>query len=142
MKKIFLLLALVGLAATVQAGLKTTGFTGASTNNIAATSQSNYTSQAAIVLTGSKSCYLQTTFNLTGSGTSAVTFFVDRSVDNSSWQTNVMSFSVTPAGTATVQGGTNFDSGGCAYFRIGAITNASATAVTNLVIKYYYKLGL
>lgn len=134
--------AIAAITLNASAGLKTTDFVGASTNIINSSVSSNYTTGALVQITSSKNLAIQTKFALQGAGTTACTFTFDKSIDNSNWITNAFTFSVTPAGTATVALGTNIDVGAFPFWRLGVITNGSATVMTNIWLKYYYKLGL
>lgn len=141
MKKTIITLALLSSTLGAFAGLKTTTLNGG-TNNIAAAT-TNSTPLTAIPVTGSDNLAMQVSFLVVG-GTTNNTFGVslDRSIDNTTWETN-FTFLVCEAspGIANVTQ-TNWNTGGFAYFRVSEVRNALTNAVTNLNVRFYYKLGL
>lgn len=120
--------------------IQTTTLTGG-TNNVSATTTN---SSLAIVMPVPKSSFIgiQPSFKLTGSGTTAVVFSFDESIDNSVWTSGTQTLSITPAGTTVVTGIKNFSANGVGFLRLSSIANANATAITNLVVKFATKNGL
>lgn len=70
---------------------------------------------------------------LQGAGTSAVTYTVARSLDQSNWQTS-FTLAVTAAGTTVVPWGTNVTCGAFPYWKITSLQNGNATALTNHIV--------
>lgn len=70
---------------------------------------------------------------LQGAGTSAITYTVKRSLDQSNWET-AFTAAVTAAGTTVVPWGTNVICGAFPYWKITSVQNANATALTNHVV--------
>jgi hypothetical protein len=107
------------------------------TNNVPAAT----TNSTAIIIpvTRSTDVALQPSFKLTGSGTSAVVFKFDESLDAATWKPAVISVSVTASGTSTVMALSSSTIDAVGYLRLSSIENPNATAVTNLVLKYATK---
>lgn len=110
------------------------------TANVAATTTNSVTTPL-FTVKRAQNVAIQSTFKLTGAGTSSVVFTLDSSVDASNWVTGTHSLSVTPSGTSVVSGILKIDTGGVGYFRLSAIANPNSAAVTNLVMKYSFKPG-
>ena len=127
-------------AAQAQYSIQTTTLNGG-TNNVAASTTNSVT---APVLAFTRSTYgvVQTTFKLTGAGSSTVVLTFDESVDNSNWDLATRTLSVTANGTTAVTGLSNYTLGGAGYLRLSSVENPNAAAITNLVVKYSYKPGL
>lgn len=142
MKKTIIALTLAAFAFSASAGLKTTTLTGG-TNNVAG-STTNSTPLTAIAVTGSDNLAMAAELKFTDATPGAGSFILtlDRSIDNSIWQTNFMSITCNTNGTTAAQTITNFSTGGVGYWRIGSQRNSTTNAVTNLNVKFYYKLGL
>jgi len=103
----------------------------AGTNNIPATTTSNY--NATIGLTKYGDAALTINFKLTGSGTENVITTVDQSVDGTNWETKAPFLWTNAAnGTTLVSVTTNMNVGAVGYLRLKSINNGSAQAVTNL----------
>jgi hypothetical protein len=79
---------------------------------------------------------LQATFVLASSGTSGVNFTIQRSLDNTNWETvPYQTLTVTGAGTSSVTGILDFTYGAAGYLRLASIVNSNSVAVNSLVIK-------
>lgn len=91
--------------------------------------------------TQSQKVTLGVKFQLTSTGTSAVVFKFDSSVDGVNWETATHSITGTAAGTTPVNKLGTFDLGGAPYFRLSSIENPNANAVTNISIRYSAKKG-
>lgn len=76
---------------------------------------------------------LQFALKLVGAGTTAIPFTVQRSVDGANWVTG-FSISVTPSGTNTASALTNVITGAIPYWKVSAVQNDNASAITNLVV--------
>jgi hypothetical protein len=141
MKKILpiLLLTLAG-AVSASAQIVTTQSTlNGGTNNIAATSANVLLAGQYPIRGGNTG--VQLSGKLTGAGTSAVTIALDTSVDGANWNLLTHTLVLTAAGTTAVTKVSNVDFGGIAYLRVNYVTNANATAVTNLNFKFTNKPG-
>lgn len=142
MKKFIAIIAGLAIcaAAHAQYSLQTTTLNGG-TNNVAASTTNSVTAPV-IAATRASDVALQATFKLTGSGTSAVVFVFDESIDNSNWESASRTLSVTAAGTSTVSNVGNYTLGGAGYLRLSSVQNPNAAAITNLVLKYSLKPGI
>jgi hypothetical protein len=102
------------------------------TNNVAAatTNTVSYT----IATTRNQFVAVQPVFKLTGSGTSAVVFKFEESLDRTNWVTSSLSVSVTAAGTSTVSGIGTLTVNGVGWLKLVTIENPNANAVTNLTL--------
>ena len=140
-----LFLAVAGLLfagiAQAQYSLNTTTYNGGTANFAAATTNAALT---APVLSFTRATYgtVQISLKLDGSGTSAVVFQFDESLDNTNWVPLTRSISVTPAGTTAVSALSNLTIGGAGYLRLRYIGNPNASNITNLTMKYSYKPGI
>ncbi len=111
------------------------------TNAIAATTTNAFgTGVKLTVPTDSRVITVQLTGGLTGAGTSAVTAFLDKSIDDTYFVTQT-NFSFTASGTATNTALLDLDTGGARFYRV-RIGNANASPGTNLTVKAWGKPGL
>lgn len=128
--------AMLSLALPASAQLKTE--TVSMTNWVAVTTTNTSIGSAVIDASRVKDVALQITCKLQGSGTTAIPFVVQRSVDGSNWA-DAFTISITPAGTATKTVLTNINTQAIPYWRIYSIQNDNASAITNLVAVYTLK---
>lgn len=112
------------------------------TNNVAASTTNSYTTHAVFTAAYSSDIALQPIFKLTGSGTSAVVFVFDISLDGSNWYSSAFTISVTAAGTSTVTKTASQSLGSQPYVRLSSIQNPNASAITNLSLVATMKRGL
>lgn len=96
----------------------------------------------ALDMRGSATAILKVSFNLAGAGTGPVTFnyltTTDGSTDNA---VGGSSFSLAANGTSTVSTNVALTLGAAGFLNLTSITNANATNVSNLVIKYAQKIS-
>lgn len=141
MRTKILTLLLAACALNASAGLKTTTLNGG-TNNVAA-STTNTTALTSIPVTSSDNFAMQVSFTmLNAANTGTFVVCLDRSIDNSVWQTNYLAVTCAPSGTNMAVIGTNLSTGAFAYWRVGALRNSTTNACTNLIVQFYYKLGI
>lgn len=136
MKKLFaFVLGLLALIATTANAQVYTVNTLTLTNTVAGST--TITPNVAIPLAGRyDQLSLQATFVLASAGTSGVNFTVQRSLDNTNWETvPYQTLTVTGAGTTSVTGILDFTYGAAGYLRLGTIVNSNSVAVNSLVIK-------
>jgi len=112
-----------------QVTLSTNAITGATTNNTTFTS-------GAIFVGKQSQVALQVSAALDGAGTTTVGFKVEQSVDGSNFADSAHELALTPNGTNTVYSLTNYSVGGYGWLRLAGGTNANASSVTNIVLKY------
>lgn len=108
--------------------------------NISATT-TNSSVGLVIAATRGQSVAIQPRLQLSGAGTTAVTFVLDRSVDGVTWEPAFATFAVTPAGTAVVTAVSNQTLGSVGYLRINEIRNPNSSAINNLTVKWAQKVG-
>jgi hypothetical protein len=111
------------------------------TNAVAAASTNSVTTPT-FTVAYSSDIALQPSFKLQGSGTSAVVFKFDTSLDGTVWQAASFNISITPAGTALVTKVVSTAIGSTPYVRLSSIENPNATAITNLMLNATMKRGL
>lgn len=131
-------LALIALALAPQAQAQFRDTAVVITNVVPATTTNTSPGTAVIDATRVKDVSVQWVLRLTGAGTTAIPFVVQRSVDGANWAT-AFTISVTPSGTnwATVM--TNINAQAVPYYRIYSIQNDNASAITNLAVTYGVK---
>lgn len=108
------------------------------TNVVPATTTNTSPGTAIIDATRVKDVSVQWVLRLTGAGTTAIPFVVQRSVDGANWAT-AFSISLTPSGTNYVTTTTNINAQAFPYFRVYSIQNDNASAITNLAVTYGVK---
>lgn len=81
-------------------------------------------------------------FKLTSTGTSAVVFKFDSSLDGSKWESAAFSVTQAANGTNEVTKHGNFDVSALPYIRLSAIENPNANAITNVTIRTGHKRGI
>lgn len=101
------------------------------TNVVPATSTNTAPSGAVIDCSRVSEFGLQFNVQLQGSGTSAVTFTVANSLDQTNWVTRFTA-PITASGTNVVPWVTNVITGGIPFWKITQVINANSAAVTNL----------
>lgn len=131
-------LALIALALTPTAHAQFRDTAVVITNQVPATTTNTSPGTAVIDATRVKDVSVQWTLRLTGAGTTAIPFVVQRSVDGSNWAT-AFSISVTPSGTNWATVITNINAQAIPYYRVYSIQNDNASAITNLAVVYGVK---
>lgn len=137
---ILITLALFAVSLTASAVDIPTTLTGGTNNLAATTTNAAGTGVAMVIPSRSRIVTVQLTGGLTGAGTSAVTAFLDKSIDNV-YFVNQTNFSFTAAGTATNTALYDLDTGGARFYKV-RLGNANATALTNVTVKAWGKEGL
>lgn len=145
MKRLFKIIAALGAALTfvaahAQLSVQTTSLNGGTANVAASTT--NSVTVPIITVAKANNAAIQASFKLAGSGTSAVVFTFDESVDASVWKSASTTLSVTANGTNSVNNILKLATEGSGYYRLSSVANPNASAITNLVLKYSYKAGL
>lgn len=137
---VVVLFALLSIAAQYDFyGVQTTALNGG-TNNIAATSTSNY--NYLVVATRSEYIPFQFSAALISGGTTLSNVFLNfqKSLDNSIWDTNYIVYTAqlgtNPLTSCFV---TNFTAAGVGYYRLVSIQNTNAVALTNVSFSYAIK---
>jgi hypothetical protein len=102
--------------------------------NIVAAATTNSTIRGTIYAGRGLDVAIQPIFQLDGTGTSAVVFNFDESLDNVNWATNTRSISVTASGTNVVTSLSDFTIAS-GFLRLSSVQNPNAQNITNLVIK-------
>ena len=145
MKKLnLLILAVVALfAVSAQAQSYDVITTTLSSNSVTITSiaasATNSTVRSSTMLSHQQSIGVQASFALASTGTSAVVFKFDSSVDGLNWTSAAYSITVTANGTNTVSGASTFAIGGIGHVRLSSIENPNAEAMTGVTVKYARK---
>jgi hypothetical protein len=117
------------------------------TNNVGAAASTNSTyasvsqTAASFNVPNHATLPVQVSFKLAGSGTTAVVFKFDESIDGSVWVANAYSISVTANGTNVVANTGKFTLDGMPYLRLQTIEQPNATALTNLTLTIIKKSG-
>ena len=112
---------------------------GTVSNYVAASTATNY--NAVIPVQSQRNVALQITQNNDAAGTANISYVLQSSVDNVTYQTGPFAVIIVPAnGTTAVTTVTNFDTVGVGYLRLQYVTNAAASAnLTNFSITYGIK---
>lgn len=97
----------------------------------AATSTNTVTSTA--MLSHQQTLGVQVAHSLADTGTDAIVYKFDTSVDGLYWTANTYSITVTSSGTNVVSGSASFAVGGMGYVRLSSIENPSARIITPTV---------
>lgn len=107
---------------------------GAATNYAAETT--NSITSAKVTLTKHDLTAVEVSFNLDGSGTSAVVVKVHESLDGTNFDDTVLqSISLTASGTNTVRAIVPLNVGAVGYLGVRSLENPNASGITNLVIR-------
>jgi hypothetical protein len=141
-KNMLALIAFMALAFTAHAQSYNQGsILGGTANSPASTDNTTYytTNSTVIPCTKATEIALQLEHKLQGAGTSAVVARFDESVDGITWTASTRLMTNTSAGTTLVSKTQTFTVGAVGYIRLASINNSSATAVTNLIVKYAFK---
>ena len=133
-------IAALGLALLLPAAAQSYTLPVTVANNFAATTTNTLTTST-IDLTRYRIFVWQPVFNLTGSGTSACVFTLQKSADNVNWIAD-STLSITANGTNTVTSGALVTADAWPYWQISQITNPNANGITNLVITVNVKRAI
>lgn len=86
---------------------------------------------------------IQCSFKMTGAGaTSNIWWYVDASVDGSTWNPRVHTLGAAANGTTQVIFQTNINVGAMPFLRLSSVYNTNTIAVTNLDMRYAIKTGI
>ncbi len=84
---------------------------------------------------------VQATFTMSAAGTTNTSFFFQRSLDGSTWDTTGYLVSVVTAGTTTQSLLTNLPTYGAGYMRLSWWTNGFVTGTMTNTVKYGIKIS-
>ena len=132
----------LAFSAGAQSVVQTTSPYNGTTGNFASASTNSSLTAPQLSFPRSNYGAVQIGFKLDGSGTSAVVFKFDESIDGANWVATTRTLSVTAAGTTTVHNLSNLTLGGAGYLRLSYIGNPNSANITNLYVKYAYKPGI
>jgi hypothetical protein len=115
---------------------------GTTTNNVAATATNTYQANSGVIV-ATRQEYLPVAVKYSYhaapvGGTPSVVLRLERSVDNSNWETTPFHVLTASGATNTCTWMTNLTVGGMPYFRISTIENTNSAVITNL--QFYYGL--